>query len=205
MTNRRLASRVCLAVGSLLFATSAATADEAADHAALRQLVHDYEVAIQKGDPSLLQPYLAPGFTGVMVTGEEVNDYAALDAYWKKIQGLLGERGKYSVKVDIPEQATIAGDVAFAHGTTEDTAITSDGKEYKFTGFWTAICARQDDGWKIVRIHGSMDAITNTFVVAALRAASTSAAIFGGVAGFVVGAILFWILGRRQCRAATTA
>ncbi len=163
MTNRSLVPNAFLALGSLLFVVSSALADEEADHAALRQLVHDYEAAIQKGDPSLLQPYLAPGFTGVMVTGEEVNDYAALDAYWKRIQGLLGDGGKYSVKVNIPEQATIAGDIAFAHGTTEDTAVTSDGKEYKFTGFWTAICARQDGGWKIVRIHGSMDAITNTF------------------------------------------
>src|SRR5689334_7978173 len=77
-----------------------ARADEEADHAALRSLVHEYESTIQKGDPSLLRPYPAEDFSGVMVTGEEVHNFESLDAYWNKIQALLGKVGKYSVKVN---------------------------------------------------------------------------------------------------------
>jgi ketosteroid isomerase-like protein len=204
MKNNNLAAVAVIAVSVAMLSVSVAVADEEADHAALRTLVSDYEAAIQKADPSVLKPYLAPGFTGVMVTGEEVNSFEELEAYWKRIQGLLGSGGKYSVKINIPESAKIVGDVAFAHGTTEDTAVTSAGKEYKFQGFWTAICTRQGDGWKIARIHGSMDAIGNTFVATALKSASVTAAIIGGVLGFVIGAILLWILGRRRGLATAT-
>jgi ketosteroid isomerase-like protein len=133
-----------------------------------------------------------------MVTGEQVDDFESLVAYWERIQALLGEGGKYSVNVNVAGPATIAGDVAFAHGTTDDTARTSDGNEYRFEGFWTAICTRQADGWKIVRVHGSMDAITNTFVTTAIRTTGTLASIIGGVVGFVLGAVVFWLLGRRR-------
>lgn len=198
MNCKPVALGILLAVYATLWAAASAVADEAADHDALRKLVSEYEAAIQKGDPSVLRPYLAPGFSGVMVTGEEVKDYESLDAYWKKIQQLLGDGGKYTVKINIPAPATIAGDFAFAHGTTEDTAITSDGKQYKFGGFWTAVCTRSGDGWKIVRIHGSMDAISNTFVMTAIRSVATKTAIVAGLVGFGIGAIVMWISTHRR-------
>jgi ketosteroid isomerase-like protein len=200
-----LALVAVFAVSTGLLVVSNAAADEEADHTALQELVKKYEEVVQKGDPSLLKPYLAPGFTGVMVTGEEVSSFESLDAYWKKIQGLLGKGGKYTVKIKVPERATIAGDLAYAHGTSEDTAVTAAGREYRFQGFWTAVCARQADGWKIARIHGSMDAISNTFVMSAIRMASTTSALIGGVVGFAIGAILLWILARRRGRSSVTA
>ena len=105
------------------------------------------------------------------------------------------------MKVNVPEPATIVGDLAFAYGTTDDTAITSTGQEYNFKGYWTAICQREEEEWKIRRIHGSMDAITNTFVTTALKSASTSAGILGGVVGFVIGGGLSWLLGKRRSTA----
>ncbi len=162
---------------------SKSLADDDADHASLMALVKEYERAVTDADPSVLEPYLANDFSGVMVTGEEVNSFVSLQAYWDKIQGLLGEGGKYSVAVVVPEPATIVGDVAYAHGSTNDTATTSNGKTYKFQGFWTAICHRDGDSWKIVRIHGSMDAITNTFVATAVSRASMFAGGVGGLIG----------------------
>jgi uncharacterized protein (TIGR02246 family) len=175
-----------------------AHADEAADREALQSLVREYEAAVKKGDPTVLKPFLASDFTGVMVTGEPVAGYESIETYWNKIQRLLGEGGKYSVKINIAGPATIAGNIAYAHGTSEDTAITSAGKEYKFQGFWTAVCVRQDDRWKIARIHGSMDAITNTFIRPMLRASAITGGLIGGAVGFALSAILFWMLGRRK-------
>ena len=197
MISLRKVSCVITAVSTFMTAYSV-KADEEADHVALRALVQEYESAIKESDPSVLKPHLAETFSGVMVTGEEIDSFDSLQAYWMKIQDLLGDGGTYRVKVNVPEPATIVGDLAFAHGTTDDTAITSSGQEYEFKGYWTAICQREDEEWKIIRIHGSMDAITNTFVATALKGASTSAGIFGGVAGFVIGGGLFWLLGKRR-------
>jgi ketosteroid isomerase-like protein len=181
-----------------LLQASDAAANEEADHAALRELVTVYENAIDKSDPDVLKPHLADDFTGVMVTGEEVASLESLDAYWAKIQGYLGDGGKYTVKVKVPEPATIIGDLAYAHGTTEDLAVTSDDKKYPFQGYWTAVCRRDGDAWKIVRIHGSMDALTNTFVMTSLQRASTYSGVIGGVAGFLLGALIVWVVVRRR-------
>ena len=198
MRNSCFAMFVLLCLSIAHAAVQSAEPDEEADHVALQALVREYEAAIQKADPDVLKLHLAPDFTGVMVTGEEVNSYESLEAYWNKIQGLLGDGGKYHVKINVAGPAIIAGDVAYAHGTTDDTAITSAGKEYKFQGFWTAICTRQEDGWKIQRIHGSMDAITNPFIAPMLRASGVTGGIIGGLIGFILGAILLWMLGRRS-------
>lgn len=99
-----------------------------ADHADLRELVGLYEKTIQEGKPELLKPYLADDFSGVMVTAEEVDSFASLDAYWQNIQGLLGKGGAYRLKVNVPQPAVIVGDLAYAHGTTDDVATTSAGK-----------------------------------------------------------------------------
>jgi ketosteroid isomerase-like protein len=173
-------------------------ADEAADHAALKALVAEYEEAVAKGDPAALEPHLAPGFSGVMITGEEVENFAALEAYWNKIQRLLGEGGKYTVKVNVAAPATIVADNAFAHGTTDDKAVTSDGNEYQWEGFWTAVCVRDGDTWKILRVHGSMDSVTNTFVATAVKRAAVGGAVVGGIVGLLIGAVAIWLLGRRR-------
>jgi ketosteroid isomerase-like protein len=185
----------CIALCALL--TTPVAADEEEDRAALRELVTKYETAVETSDPKALAPYLSNDFSGVMVTGEEVDSFDSLNAFWQKVQGLLGQGGTYRVKVNVDERATIIGDIAFAHGTTEDTAITSENKEYRFQGFWTAICRREEEGWKIVRIHGSMDALTNTFVASAIKASAVSSALLGAVVGLFIGCVAWWIWARR--------
>ncbi len=197
MTSSRIIA-LCLVVCCASFAGTFAVADEEADHAALRVLVDKYQEAIKTKNPSALSPHLADDFSGVMITGEETTDLQSLEAYWQKIQKLLGDGGEYTVAVNVPEPATIVGDLAFAHGSTDDTVVTSSGKTYEFNGYWTAICRREADGWKIVRIHGSMDSITNTFVKGALTKVTRVAGFGGGAIGFVLGASLLWLLKRRR-------
>ncbi len=195
MTSSRILA-LCLVVCCASVA-GITVADEEADHAALRVLADKYQEAIKTKNPAALSPHLADDFSGVMVTGEETADLQSLEAYWQEIQKLLGDGGEYTVKVNVPEPATIVGDLAFAHGSTDDTVVTSSGKTYEFEGYWTAICRREPDGWKIVRIHGSMDSITNTFVKGALTKVTRVAGFGGGAIGFVIGASLLWLLKRR--------
>lgn len=184
----------------LAFGT-AALADEASDREELRGLVGEYEKAIADANPSVLEPYLSEDFTGVMVTGEEVDGMQSLQAYWDKIQGLMGEGGKYTVEVEVAKPATIDGDLAYASGTTKDQVITGSGKQYDFTGYWTAVCRREGGSWKILRIHGSMDAVTNVFVKSAISGASTLSGIIGGVLGVLVAAIVCVLFSRRRSSA----
>ncbi|WP_425395534.1 YybH family protein [Aeoliella sp.] len=180
---------------------NSALADEASDREELRGLVGEYEKAIADANPSVLGPYLSEDFTGVMVTGEEVDGMQSLQAYWDKIQGLMGDGGKYTVEVEVAEPATIDGDLAYAFGTTKDQVVTGSGKQYDFTGYWTAVCRREGGSWKILRIHGSMDAVTNVFVKSAISGASTLSGIIGGVLGVLVATIVCVLFARRRSSA----
>ncbi len=181
-------------------ASQALVAGSEADHDALRALVPKYEEAANQGKPELLKPYLDPDFTGVMVTGDEVSTPATLDAYWAKIQKLLGEGGKYHVKVNVADRSIISGDLAVAHGTTADV-VTARGKEYRFEGRWTAVCRKRDGQWKVLRIQGSMDPVLNPFVTAAISGASMTAGAVAGIVGLVVGWLLHFVLCRRKAAA----
>jgi ketosteroid isomerase-like protein len=168
-----------------------------ADHDALRALVPMYEDAANNGKLEALKPYLDPEFSGVMVTGEEVTNFASMEEYWARMQTLLGEGGTYHVKVNVAERAILSGDLAVARGTTEDV-VKAKGSEYRFEGRWTAVCRKRGGQWKMLRIQASMDPVTNPFVMAAVRAASMTAGAIAGIAGLIVGGVLSAILIRRR-------
>jgi ketosteroid isomerase-like protein len=163
-----------------------------------------YEQAANEGKPELLKPYLDLEFSGVMVTGDEVDSFDSLEKYWAKIQKLLGEGGKYHVKVDVPALSILSGDLAVAHGTTVEEVTTSRGKQYNFTGRWTAVCRKREGQWKVLRIQGSMDPIANPFVLAAVSSASLFAGTVAGIAGLVVGWLAHLLLFRHRKTAPST-
>lgn len=176
---------------------SSIPASDQADHDALRALVPVYEQAANQGKPELLKPYLDPEFSGVMVTGEEVTSSASLEEYWASIQRLMGPGGSYHVKVNVPEPAKISGDIAVAHGTTDDV-VNAKGNEYRFEGRWTAVCRKRDGQWKLLRIQASMPPLTNPFVMATVRTASATSGVVAGICGLLVGWVLHVMLARRR-------
>jgi len=146
-----------------------------------------YEQAADNGNPSQLKPYLDPEFTGVMVTNDAVQSFDDVQAYWNKISAMLGAGGRYKTKIDVAGHAMIAEDLAVAHGTSEDVATTGQGKEFRFRGQWTAVCRRGADGqWKILRVHGSINPLSNVFIAAAEKMTR----IFIGATAAVVGLVL---------------
>lgn len=168
-----------------------------ADHESLRALVPLYEKAANEGKPELLKPYLDPEFTGIMVTGDEVEGVSSLEDYWAKIQKMLGNGGKYHVKVDVAKRSIISGDLAVAYGTTTDDVITG-GDTYHFQGNWTAVCRKQNGQWKVLRVHGSMAPISNPFVAKAVRASLISGGVVGGIVGLLVGWVFHVLWSRRR-------
>lgn len=184
-----------------LLAPAVAWPDEEADHEALRELRAVYERAIRESRLDLLQAHLDEGFSGVMVTHHAIADFAGLEGYWAEIQELMGPGGRYSVTLQ-PERSVILGDVALAKGSGEDVVITGEGREYRFDSLWTAVCRREGDGWRILRVHGSMDPLENPFVVAGMKRAGLVAGMVAGaamfVAGLVLGALGGWIGARRR-------
>jgi ketosteroid isomerase-like protein len=165
------------------------SADEEADHAALRLIRTNYMEAVNSKNPSKIAPHLAKEVSGVMVTGEEVKGFDGLVAYWKKIQDLIGPGGSYQVTVNA-DRTDFFGDVAVSRGNTDDIVRLGNGKELRFNSLWTAVCRKEDGAWKVFRMEATMDPVNNVFVKLQVQKAKFTYA----VAGLVAGALLILVL-----------
>jgi ketosteroid isomerase-like protein len=183
-------------VGMVGFALADATgvnAAEDADHDALRKIKAVYEESMKSDDLSKLLPHLGGNMTAVTPTGEEVKGAQQLQSYFKSIWDLIGKGGTYQVKVNVTN-TDLYGDIAVSYGTTDEFVKTAEGREYKFPMLWTAVARREESGWKAIRMHGSMNPLSNVFVTTRLNATKW---IYGGgglIVGLVVGFLLrmFW-------------
>ena len=179
-----------IVVAACLFALPAIGQDaDEATHAALRQIKTAYEEAIRSDDLSKMAPYIAQNATGVMLTAEEIKGIDGLKAYWGKIKDLMGPGGRYEVTVN-PNRSDLFGDIALAHGSTEDIVRIGSGKVYRFSSLWTAVCRKENGQWKVIRMQGSMDPLTNPFVN--MRVQFNRIAF--GAGGLVLGLLLAMIL-----------
>ena len=187
---------VTLGASSLLLFPRAVQADEAADHAALREMKTRYEDALNRGDLSPLRGLPASGFSGVLLLGEEVHGYEELVSKWQRLQKLIGKGGEYHVKIN-PQLSDLYGDLAVSHGTNEEYVRTSDGREYRFPSSWTVVSHRENGQWKVVRLHASMAPVENVFVEAKLKAARFIYGLAGTLNGLIIGFLVSVLLFRR--------
>lgn len=177
----------------LLFTALSAFSQEA-DKQALRDLKTIYEKAIAEKDLSVIEPYLAKDFTAVMITADEVSDYAGIKAYWKKVEDFIGKDGTYTVSI-VPDDTIFEGNIAIAKGSAKEHVVR-DGRNIDLTSKWTAIARKEGETWKLVRIQASIDPVKNP-IIDTLQTAKLW--VVGAVAG-IIGLVLGLILGRRKRR-----
>jgi ketosteroid isomerase-like protein len=164
---------------------TAAHADDEADRDALRLIRTNYMNAVNSGDLSLIKNDLSQEVTGVMVTGKPVAGFDGLVAYWKEVQGLIGQGGTYHVIVNV-DKTDLFGDVSVSHGTTEETVRLASGKELDFSAYWTAVCHKENGEWKVVRMQATLNPIDNVFVSLRIKEMES---VYGGI-GFIAGILV---------------
>ena len=176
-----------LVIVSLAFAPPARSADseDEAAHAALRQIKATYENAIRTGDLAPLKALFAPETTAVMILGQEVKSFAELEQHWKYVRDLIGPGGSYTTTLK-PERSLIYGDLAVSRGESDEVVKTGSGHEFAFTSRWTAVSRRTGGEWKVIRLHGSMEPVTNVFTTMFLQRAK----LLYGCGGLGLGALL---------------
>jgi hypothetical protein len=70
-----------------------------ADHDALRKIRSTYEDALNNRDLEKIKPLLADGFTGVVVSGDEVRTFEDMQAFMNKVWEMTGVGGRHHVNV----------------------------------------------------------------------------------------------------------
>lgn len=166
-----------------------APADEEADHNALRAIRATYEDALNNNDLTKIKPLLAEGFTGVMISGEELKSFENLQTFWKKVRDLIGPGGSYHVKV-VTDQTDFFGDIGVSRGYNEEVFRTSDGQTFEFRAPWTAVTRRQNGEWKIFRVHAALNPMDNVIITEIVRRTKLLFGVSGLILGLVAGVIV---------------
>lgn len=187
MKLRTLLFCVGAVIASVLRAQS--SVDEASLHQQLRELKTTYETAINSGNLTPLEKYFDPKSSGVTIDNQTFHSFAELkgiyDGFHTRFPGVV-----YRVALTA-EPSLLAGDLAVAQGTSEEYVKTSSG-EFTYTGTWTAVLRRTNDGWKLVRSQMTMDPFGNSIV----RFFQQRLRLTFGIGGLVLGALVGFVLGR---------
>jgi ketosteroid isomerase-like protein len=185
--------------GCALLIPGISHADEQEDRAALSKIRGIYEEVVKTDDLTKLMPYLAEDLSAVTPTGEEVKSPQELQAYFKKVWGMIGKGGTYEVKANLG-RTDFYGDIAVSSGTTDESIRSAAGNDFKQLGLWTAVTRKIDGQWKVIRMHGSMDPLTNSFVTTFRAAELKITKLIYGLGGLGVGLLVgfgFHFLRRR--------
>lgn len=200
-----IARRLAFVATGLLVLTcgshSFAQEDDEADHEALRELKAVFEKAASQNQLDLLRPHLHEPFSVVTYTDREFTDFEAFKSRWQQTRDETVGSGSYKVTL-LPERSEIYGDMAIAHGDSENVLVTAAGTEHKFSSHWTAVLRKVDGEWRIVRAHSSLDPFGNPMLVAGVKQKLVQVGLATGAGGLVLGEIVAYFLARRRPAAA---
>ena len=197
--NLRLPATLFASALMIAAAGRAATPEDPA-HDALRRIKGTYEKAVHSGDLTPLKALFAPETTAVMILGHEVKSFAELEQHWKYVSDMIGPGGSYTTTLK-PETSLILGDVALSRGTSDELVKTAAGREYAFTSSWTAVSRNTGGEWKVLRLHGSMDPVTNVFTSTFMQRAKLTYGIGGVVLGAAIGLGIGFLRKKRSAAA----
>jgi ketosteroid isomerase-like protein len=179
-------------------------ADQEADHAALRRFKPLFEQAINENRLELMRPHLDRPFSVVTYTDREFTDFDAFQARWQQTRSELLQGGRYTVTLD-PDRSDIYGDVAVAHGNSDNLLVTGSGQEHRFSSHWTVVFHKVGGEWKIARAHNSLNPFDNPMLRAGVRRIVTRFAVGALVVGLVLGWVAATLVARRRSRARVPA
>ncbi len=192
---------ICTPYGQLYAA--GAEGDEA-DHDALRAFKMLFEEAINTNNLELIEPYLNDPFSVVSYTDREFTDFTAFKAQWQSTREAMLKGGTYSVTL-LPDRSLIYGDIAIAKGNSENTLVTGGGDEHRFTSKWTVVFRKSDGGWKIARVHSSLNPFSNSMIDTYVRNTIIKFVAASLIAGLVIGWLARRFLARKKSHASTPA
>jgi hypothetical protein len=172
----------------------ARTPEEEAEWLKIRELKSVYEDAVSSNQIENLQPHVARGFHGILVTGAEARSFEDLIERNREIHDLIGSEGTYHVKLNY-EPGRMFGHVAIVGGTAEETVVTGSGKRFEFVSRWLANLIKEDGAWKLYRFQSTLDPVNNVFVHDTVK----STGLLFGAGGLAIGVLLGLAMrGRRR-------
>ena len=183
------------ALASLFILTAVAAEDPA--HNELRALRDGLLAGMNKGDIDAQLAYL---HTNVVVTWHNAEVSRGHDGVRKYLDRMLKGSNKvvekFSADVAVDELSILySGDTAVAFGSAQEHFTLAGGRQFDFTGRWSATLVKESGKWLIANLHTSDNIFDNPLLNAAKRML-VWAGIGAGIAGLLIG----WLLARRGRR-----
>lgn len=172
--------------------------DRASDKQALRALAVRYEAAINDGSFADLKDSAAPEISAVFMTGAEVKGIDEMQKYYDEIKTKIGSGGSYSVKL-LPDDTNFHGNIAVAHGASDESVVLGTGKHINYQSHWTVVLEKVEGKWKALRLHVSIDPINNPFVAMRVAASKWINLGIGALVGLVVAWLIMKLKSKRSC------
>jgi uncharacterized protein (TIGR02246 family) len=135
----------------------------AADREALRSIGARYEQAINQADLNSLADSVLPDASAVFMTNDELKGLPAMQAFIEGVRKEIGEGSVYQVKLR-PAATEFHGDLAIAHGESDESVTFKNGKQIAYVTKWTAVLKKVDGRWKALRLHVSLNPIDNPII-----------------------------------------
>lgn len=184
------------ALASLFILTAVAAEDPA--HNELRAVRDGLLAGMNKGD---IEAQLAYLHTNVVVTWHNAEASRGHEGVRKYLDRMLKGSNKvvekFSADVTVDELSILyGGDTAIAFGSAQEHFTLAGGRQFDFTGRWSATLVKEGGKWLIANLHTSDNIFDNPLLNAAKRML-VWAGIGAGIAGLLIG----WLLGRRGRRA----
>ncbi|MCS5710324.1 nuclear transport factor 2 family protein [Candidatus Berkiella aquae] len=171
-----------------------------ADHEALRELLTKSSSALNENNFEAIRPYLDEKFTIITIDNSKFTSLDDFKAYWDKM--FKGEHAKLksiSIKAVADDKTYFPStDVGVVDGTADQTFTFSDGDVRTIQTRWTAVVHKENNQWKLMKIHFSGNILDNPV----LDAAKKQLFLFAGI-GAIAGLLLGFILMKLKCRSKT--
>lgn len=161
----------------------------AADREALRSIGARYEQAINQADLNSLSDSVLPDASAVFMTNDELKGLPAMQAFIEGVQKEIGEGSVYQVKLR-PGITEFHGDLAIAHGESDESVTFANGKQVAYVTKWTAVLKKVDGNWKALRLHVSLNPIDNP-IIDLQHGLRNWVWAFGGLVAGILAMVLF--------------
>jgi len=160
-----------------------------AEREKLRHIKSLFEEAVADNNIEAMRDYVHDDFSFVSFTDRAFDDFESFRQRWTRTRSEMVGSGTFTTSLS-PEPTIFAGDIAVAYGNSQNDMLDKNGGDYHFDSHWTVIFRREDDDWKVLRGHNSIDPFGNPMLKAGVKREVTKYATAAFLLGGVVGALL---------------
>lgn len=160
------------------------------DREQLRAIQAVFEQAIKNNSIEDIRQHTHKDFSFVSFTDRSFKDFDSFAKQWGVTrQQMLGKKGTFTSQLN-PEPTFFYDDIAICHGCASNQMKDSHGKDFVYTSNWTVVCKKEQEDWKVVRAHNSLDPFANPMLVAGVKSRIIGAVITALILGIILGVIV---------------